>query len=97
MAISFIGRQLHWVVGRRLYEAMARAIASLDQRRPSASVRPHERSSGCVPVRYARNVTAEHAVLVSPTQPTRDTAFVEMGWMVTAYEAAHATLEDADL
>ena len=35
--------------------------------------------------------------LVYPTQQTRDVAFVEIGRLVSAYEAEQAALEDEDL
>ena len=41
--------------------------------------------------------TAEHVALVYPTQQTRDTAFVEIGRMVTTYEAEQAVREDEDV
>jgi hypothetical protein len=41
--------------------------------------------------------TTERVALVYPTQQTRDAAFLEIGRMVTAYEAEQATLENEDL
>ena len=41
--------------------------------------------------------TTERVALVYPTQQTRDAAFIEIGRMVTAYEAEQAALEDEDL
>ena len=37
----------------------------------------------------------ERVALVYPTQQSRDRAFVEIGWMVTAYEAEQAALDEA--
>ena len=39
----------------------------------------------------------ERVALVYPTQQTRDAAFIEIGRMVSAYEAEQAALEDEDL
>ena len=41
--------------------------------------------------------SVERVALVYPTQQTRNAAFLEIGRMVTAYEAEQATLEDEDL
>ncbi len=38
----------------------------------------------------------ERVALVYPTKDTRDTAFVEIGRLVTAYEAESAAWEDED-
>jgi hypothetical protein len=38
----------------------------------------------------------ERVALVYPTKETRDTAFVEIGRLVTAYEAESAAWEDED-
>ena len=39
----------------------------------------------------------ERVALVYPTQQTRDTAFIEIGRLVSAYEAEQVALEDEDL
>jgi hypothetical protein len=39
----------------------------------------------------------ERVALVYPTKQTRDTAFVEIGRLVTAYDAESAALEDDEL
>ena len=39
----------------------------------------------------------ERLALVYPTQQTRDAAFIEIGRMVSAYEAEQDALEDEDL
>ena len=41
--------------------------------------------------------SVERVALVYPTQQTRDAAFIEIGRMVSTYEAEQATLEDEDL
>jgi hypothetical protein len=39
----------------------------------------------------------ERVALVYPTQQTRDAAFIEIGRMVSAYEAEQVALEDDEL
>ena len=41
--------------------------------------------------------TTERVALVYPTPQTRDAALIEIGRMVSAYEAEQAALEDDDL
>jgi len=41
--------------------------------------------------------TVERVALLYPTQQTKDTAFIEMGRLVSAYEAEQAARENDDL